>query len=184
MRDLKSDLLERKLRFDGVSEVEPDQLARFLLLGIPPSQLRVTTETEEVQLMNEQVPDEEQIGTVHAEPIKIDLSWQLPEKYAMLDLIEYMGDLFAKRQGELAYDDETTEKAVERMAAELEEVERRGMVQFMRTIIYILDELRKNSVVWGVGRGSSCASYLLFLIGLHVVDCVTMEVPLDEFYHD
>jgi DNA polymerase III alpha subunit len=185
MKELKSNLLDRNLRFDGVSEIEPDLLARFLLLGIPPSQLRVTSETEEVRQMNEQVADDEQIGIVHPEPIKIDLSWQLPSHYAQLDLRSYIFDICIDRfNHDLKYDDELITRAAERVADELDEIEKRGMVEFMRTVIYILDELKKNKVVWGVGRGSSCASYLLFLIGLHVVDCVKMDVPMEEFYHE
>jgi DNA polymerase III alpha subunit len=184
MRELKSSLIERTLRFDGVSEIEPDQLARFLLLGIPPSQLRVTAETEEVQQMNQQVTEEDQIKTAHAEPINIDLSWQLPTKYAALDLRQYMVDLFLDRHLSLGYDPQTIDLAAHRIEDELNEVESRGMVEFMRTVVYILDQLRQHQIIWGVGRGSSCASYLLFLIGLHVVDCVAMDVPMEEFYHE
>jgi DNA polymerase III alpha subunit len=184
MRELKSNLNERKLRFDGVSEIEPDRLVQFLLLGIPTTKLRVSAETAEVIQMNTQVSEDEQVRIVADEPINIDLSWQLPAKYTSLDLSQHMTDVFGARLSELNYDDELTDKAVWRIVEELEEVEKRGMVEFMRTVIYILDELRRNKVVWGVGRGSSCASYLLFLIGLHVVDCVKMDVPMEEFYHE
>lgn len=131
--------------------------------------------------MNEQVADEDRVLVIGDEPV-IDLSWQLPSEYAQLDLGEY----FSARYDEVA-SSFTPAQCVSRLAriiAELEEVERRKMTEFFRTVIYILDQLRAHQVVWGVGRGSSCASYLLFLAGLHVVDCVMMEVPLEEFYHD
>ena len=186
MKALKSELIERNLRFDGVSEVEPWQLPRFLLLGVPPNRLRVTEETEDVQLLNEHVDVHDMVRVICEEPIKIDLGWQLPPEYVKLDLNQHMANVFFNQetQDRLQYGYEHFNIAIDRIGAELEEVERRGMTEFMRTVIFIIDELRKNNVVWGVGRGSSCASYLLFLIGLHVVDCVTMNVPLDEFYHD
>jgi hypothetical protein len=183
MKTLKSDLHDRKLRFDGVSEIEPDQLARFLLLGVPPSKLRVTRPSEESDKFNEQVPAEEQLLVVGPEPISLDMGWRLPEEYQKIDLTEHFAALFEAHLNP-SHTDEYVEIAIDRIALELAEVKKRGMVEFMRTVIYIIDKLRENKVVWGVGRGSSCASYLLFLIGLHVVDCVTIDVDPQEFYHD
>ena len=185
-RALKIQLSGRKLRFDGVSEVEPSELTRFLLLGVPPTKLRVTEETEEVRTLNEQVDDADRVLVVNDQDIEVDLTWQLPREYAELDVQMHILNLFFSedKQLELRYSFEEFDQAIDRIAAELKEVEERGLEDFFRTVIYILDQLRAHNVVWGVGRGSSCASYLLFLLGLHVVDCVTMNVPLDEFYHD
>ena len=47
---------------------------------------------------------------------------------------------------------------------------------------YIIDTLRENNVVWGVGRGSSVASYVLFLLGVHKIDSVKYNLPLEEFF--
>ena len=182
---MRTELAGRTLRFDGVSVIEPGELARFLLLGVPPSKLRVTEETEDVRTLNEQASDEDRVPVDGDEPI-IDLSWQLPPEYANLNINTYFANLFfdEQKQAELAYSPTVFDAAVDRIGAELMEIEKRGMTEFFRTVVYILDKLREHKVVWGVGRGSSCASYLLFLAGLHVVDCVTMEVPLDEFFHD
>lgn len=182
MPQLKSKLLERELRFDGVSEIDPGQLSRMLLLGVPPAKLRVTTLTDDVELFNTQVADKDQIKEVAPEPISLNMAWELPEAYQSLDLAEYVGAIFETKCS--TYTEDEVDKALDRIALELNEVEKRGMVEFMRTVIFIMDELRANDVVWGVGRGSSCASYLLFLIGLHVVDCVKMDVSHEEFYHD
>jgi len=40
----------------------------------------------------------------------------------------------------------------------------------------------ENKVVWGTGRGSSCASYILYLIGIHQVDSVKYDLDLGEFF--
>ena len=181
MHTLKSQLTDRVLRFDGVSEIGPEQIARFLLLGVPASKLRVTEQTPDLVMFNQQVSLEDQIRTGIDEPIQLDMAWQLPKSYSTLDLDEHFTTLYNQVEGR--YSLELQGKAIERIVVELEEVKARGMVEFMRTVIFILDELKKNNVVWGVGRGSSCASYLLYLIGLHVVDCVTMEVPMEEFFH-
>lgn len=183
LKTLKSELKDRNLRFDGVSEIEPDQLARFLLLGVPPSKLRINGTEADIAEFNTQVSEYDQLLPVKPEPVNLDMSWQLPEKYQQIDLTEYMGQLFeVKLDGSQTAD--YIDTAINRIDHELREVQARGMVQFMQTVIYILDHLRENNIVWGVGRGSSCASYLLYLIGLHVVDCVAMDVAPDEFFHD
>ncbi len=180
---LKSELNDRKLRFDGVSEIEPDQLARFLLLGVPPSKILLTTSSPESEQFNVQVSEEDQIRVIGPEPVQLNMGWQLPEEYQKIDLFDYFSQKF-ERNCPHSYTIDDQQKAIDRIGDELAEVEQRGMVEFMRTVIYIIDELRRNNIVWGVGRGSSCASYLLFLVGLHVVDCVIMNVDPQEFYHN
>ena len=41
--------------------------------------------------------------------------------------------------------------------------------------------LKTNSIVWGVGRGSSVASYVLFLLGVHKIDSVKYNLDWREF---
>jgi DNA polymerase III alpha subunit len=179
LKALHTELEDRLLRFDGTSEVAPEQLAKFLLLGVPPASLRVHEETEEVARFNAQVLDSEVIKTSSAEPIVLKMGWNLPDFYKELDLDQYFGELFEAKFG-----DNIDEVRLQRMSDELYEVKTRGMVEFMRTIIFILDTFREKGIVWGVGRGSSCASYLLYLIGLHAVDSVAFDVPMSEFFHD
>jgi DNA polymerase III alpha subunit len=47
---------------------------------------------------------------------------------------------------------------------------------------YIVDTLRANNIVWGVGRGSSVASYVLHLIGVHKIDSIKYNIPIEEFF--
>ena len=39
----------------------------------------------------------------------------------------------------------------------------------------------ENRVIWGVGRGSSVASYVLYKLGIHRVDSMFYELDIDEF---
>jgi len=48
-------------------------------------------------------------------------------------------------------------------------------------MIYIVDMMRKNNLVWGVGRGSSVASYVLYLIGIHKIDSLKYNLNIEEF---
>jgi len=51
-------------------------------------------------------------------------------------------------------------------------------------LIYVVDVLNEKNVVWGVGRGSSCSSYLFYLLGLHEVDSVRYDVEITDFLHE
>ena len=186
MRQLSTELDDRELRFDGVSIVPVEELAEALLRGVPPRMLRVRTADDEVVAFNSLVAEEDQIQLLQPEPIQLSYGWKLPEKYATLDVQQYLTERFdavlptlVKRYSKLQI-----LAAAERLAAEIDEIQRRGMVDFFRTIIYVLDEFRDKNVVWGVGRGSSCACYALFILGLHSVDCIKYNVPMSEFFHD
>jgi DNA polymerase III alpha subunit len=41
--------------------------------------------------------------------------------------------------------------------------------------------MRKENIVWGVGRGSSVASYVLYLIGVHKIDSLYYNLDVEEF---
>lgn len=186
MRKLSTDLNERTLRFDGVSILEPELVSRALVRGVPAELVRVRRMSAEIDLFNEQVTEQERIRLDGPEPISLDMSWRLPDEYKNLNLENRIVGTFMSRSDEFIkkYTPEQYDEAMVRIAAEFEQIEKRGMIEFMRTIIYVLDMFRKNGIVWGVGRGSSCACYILFVLGLHSVDCVVHEIPLEEFFHD
>jgi DNA polymerase III alpha subunit len=182
---LEVDLGWRRLRFDGASIVSPEQVARCLLLGAHPTDLRVDGEGWEIDSFNAQVEPEDHLNPP-TDAVRLDFSWQLPEKYLQLDIYEAVGRAYEAASAELhaSYTPAQRDLALSRVAAELAEFERRGLTNFLRTIIYVIDVFREKQVIWGVGRGSSCASYVLFLLGLHAVDPIKFDVPLEEFFHD
>ena len=56
-----------------------------------------------------------------------------------------------------------------------------GIIEVLKVCVYIVDTLRKNNLVWGVGRGSSVSSYVLYLIGIHKVDSIKYGLDINEF---
>lgn len=58
------------------------------------------------------------------------------------------------------------------------------MIPMLRTMKYIVDTLRSNNVIWGVGRGSSVASYVLHIIGVHKIDPIKYSIPIEEFFKE
>lgn len=183
MKELFIDLVDRKLRFDGVSIVPPEFVSDYLMHGVPPSQLRLSSTSEETDEFN-RFAGAEALRLDEPEPVSFEFNWKLPEKYLTLNVQEHVSVVFGERLPALAYNHTQTEAATNRLAQELEEFDDRGLNDLLRTIIYVLDRFKETGQVYGVGRGSSCASFILFILGLHVVDPIKFNVPLEEFFHD
>ena len=64
---------------------------------------------------------------------------------------------------------------------ELEEFRARNMLPLLKVLKYLVDTFQNNNIVWGVGRGSSVASYALFLIGIHKIDSIKYNLDWREF---
>jgi DNA polymerase III alpha subunit len=94
--------------------------------------------------------------------------WFMPENY-FPNLVEW---LFEQCQ---------TQEQKNRVAKELELFIQYEMMGLLHYIKYLVDTMRKQGIVWGVGRGSSVASYVLFLIGAHKVDSIRYNLDINEF---
>lgn len=97
----------------------------------------------------------------------------IPQHYKELDVEEYIRGLVPQSNG--------NNKATARVEMELALYKERGLYPILQVLIYVVDTLRKHNLVWGVGRGSSVASYLLHLIGVHKVDSVKYNLDIKEF---
>ena len=69
-----------------------------------------------------------------------------------------------------------------RITQEIELYKKHNMISMLKTMKYVVDTLRTNNVLWGVGRGSSVASYVLHIIGVHKIDSVKYNLPIEEFF--
>lgn len=95
--------------------------------------------------------------------------WFMPKAYVEMDIEDYLTKKCPQEnQARLQY--------------ELELFRRHEMIQVLRMMKYIVDTLRENNVVWGVGRGSSVASYVLYLLGVHKIDSIKYNIPIEEFF--
>jgi DNA polymerase III alpha subunit len=95
-------------------------------------------------------------------------TWFIPDEYKNLDIKSYVLE-------------RTPDHAVDRVNEELNLYDKYNIIDVLKVCIYIIDTLRKNNIVWGVGRGSSVASYVLYLIGVHKVDSIKYELDINEF---
>lgn len=74
-----------------------------------------------------------------------------------------------------------TEEQINRVNYELELFAQHNMLDLLYYLKYLVDTMRKNNIVWGVGRGSSVSSYILFLLGIHKVDSLRYNLDIHEF---
>jgi DNA polymerase III alpha subunit len=95
--------------------------------------------------------------------------WFMPDEYKTLSV------------NELVFDRCNTPEEQERAYEELQEFGKRGMYNLLRYMIYLVEFMRENNIVWGVGRGSSVASYVLYLIGVHRIDSIQYDLDWREF---
>ena len=94
--------------------------------------------------------------------------WFIPDEYKNLDIKSYVLD-------------RTPEHAIDRVNEELNLYDKYNIIDVLNVCVYIVDTLRKNNIVWGVGRGSSVASYVLYLLGVHKVDSIKYDLDVNEF---
>jgi DNA polymerase III alpha subunit len=95
--------------------------------------------------------------------------WNMPESYKTFDLPEFL------------YGKCTTPEQHARVTEELEQFVSHNMYDLLLYLKYMVDTMTANNVVWGVGRGSSVASYVLFLIGVHSIDSMKYNLDWREF---
>ena len=98
--------------------------------------------------------------------------WFMPDRYKELNVYEYV---LSKA------DTPCPEHIQQRIWEELDEYQKRDMHNLLRYMIYLVDFMREENIVWGVGRGSSVASYVLYLIGVHKVDSIQYGLDYKEF---
>ena len=99
--------------------------------------------------------------------------WFMPDKYKNIDVLDYLIDLPQFRGCKTPEWD--------RVQEELKAFRERDMIPLLRYMIYLVDFMRENDIVWGVGRGSSVASYVLYLIGVHRINSIQYGLDWREF---
>lgn len=100
------------------------------------------------------------------------VNWLMPNEYKDMDIAKWILE-----QCE-------TEPELQRVGEELLIFQERDLFDLLRYLKYLVDTMRANGVIWGVGRGSSVASYVLYLIGIHRVNSMYYDLSIGEFLRD
>lgn len=140
-----------------VVDIDPTELENFNTLAKD----TLGIELKEYQSLNISPEEFDQV---------LQADWLMPEEYKTLDIEQWITNQSPP------WDPEAT-----RVAEELAAFKARNMLDLLRWLKYFVDTCRANNVVWGVGRGSSVASYVLFLIGVHKIDSIKYNLDWREF---
>jgi DNA polymerase III alpha subunit len=95
--------------------------------------------------------------------------WFMPKEYRDFDVEEWCLSRC------------TTDEQNARVKAEMDAYHDRGMIPLLQWTKHFVDTCNENGIVWGVGRGSSVASFVLFLLGVHQIDSVKYNLDWQEF---
>ena len=96
-------------------------------------------------------------------------NWHMPDEYKQMDIAEYVLSLCE------------TQEQLQRVGQELLLYQKHNLFDLLKYMKYLVDVMRTNNVIWGVGRGSSVASYVLYLLGVHRVDSMFYDLDPSEF---
>jgi len=110
------------------------------------------------------------------DPIQFHLGrqqhWHMPVQYQNLDIAEHVLSLCK------------TDEQLSRVAEELILFQDQNLFELLKYLKYLTDVIQENNIVCGVGRGSSVASYVLYLLGVHRIDSMQYGLDIREFLRE
>ena len=96
-------------------------------------------------------------------------NWYMPDEYKKLDIASHLLDLCK------------TDAELQRVGQELLLYQERDLFELLKYLKYLVDTMTRNRVIWGVGRGSSVASYVLYLLVVHRINSMHYDLDPAEF---
>lgn len=95
--------------------------------------------------------------------------WHMPAHYQQLDIAAHVLSLCS------------TPEQLQRVATELLLYQEKNLFDLLRYLKYLVDTMTQHEIIWGVGRGSSVASYVLYLLQVHRIDSLYYNLDPTEF---
>ena len=157
-----------------------DDLCNLIMQGFNPSDLDgiivdKPVDLESAALMLENVPllveyDKifENMSTEEFDH-RCQSRWFMPEEYMNMDIAEHVISLC------------NSDAELQRCGQELLMFQERNLFNLLKYLKYLVDVMNQHNLVWGVGRGSSVASYVLYKLGVHKIDSLYYELDPAEF---
>lgn len=96
-------------------------------------------------------------------------NWHMPDEYKQLDIAEYILGLC------------TSNAELQRCGEELLLYQERDLFNLLKYLKYLVDTMIAHNIIWGLGRGSSVASYVLYKLGVHRIDSMFYKLDVHEF---
>lgn len=168
-----------KVNMYGQAILSSDNLRKLLLQGKNIGHLNVERDEEielyekyQDELLSQKIvfldaPDETlSFDEFH---LKTADEWIFPEEYQKIDVFTWLTNKCK------------TDEEIARVAEEYILYEERDLIMLLRLFIFLVDYMRKNKFIWGVGRGSSVSSYILYLIGVHKVNSLAYNFDIKDY---
>lgn len=96
-------------------------------------------------------------------------NWFMPQEYFSFPIEDWL------------YQRCSTDKERERVRLELDLYAQYKMFDVLYYLKYLVDTMREHKIVWGVGRGSSVSSFVLYLMGVHKINSIEYDLDIHEF---
>ena len=98
-------------------------------------------------------------------------NWFMPEYYKNFDIVGYILDECNGNNTEL-----------QRCGQELLLYQQKNLIPLLQYLKYLVDTMEKNKIIWGVGRGSSVASFVLYKLKIHRINSIEYDLAITEFF--
>jgi len=95
--------------------------------------------------------------------------WHMPDEYKIMDIAAWV---LEQCNGEAE---------LQRCGEELLLYQERDAFVLLQYMKFLVDTMREHGVVWGVGRGSSVASFVLYKLGVHKINSLYYDLDPREF---
>jgi hypothetical protein len=100
---------------------------------------------------------------------RLQSTWHMPTEYQQLDIAQFVLSLC------------DTQEQLQRCGTELLLYQERNLFDLLRYLKYLVDTMKHHHIIWGVGRGSSVSSYVLYLLQVHKIDSMYYNLDIREF---
>jgi len=168
-----------KVNMYGQAILSSDNLRDLLLQGKNISHLNVVFD-EEIELFQKYQSEllHETITFLDAPEEKLTFDefhqkcadeWVFPDIYQQINVHKWLLDKCK------------TQEEIDRVNEEYVLYEERDLIMLLRLFIYLIDYMRKNNFLWGVGRGSAVSSFCLYLIGVHRVNSIKYGLSIKDY---
>ena len=176
-------LILQKMKQNNYGEIifNEDDVCDLLMQGRKIESLKRTlvdasVDLEKTALLLDCIPALVNYNTLHDEQESLEVfdrrlqqTWHMPQEYKDMDIAAHILGLCS------------TEAELQRCGHELMMFQERDLFNLLKFLKYLVDTMTENRVIWGVGRGSSVASYVLYKLGVHRIDSLFYELDVEEF---
>lgn len=151
------------------TEVNKAHKAQFLVTDIDDMYIKNTNELLDYTALVNYIESTE---TIQEFDKKKQAQYMMPKYYKDFNIAEHILDL--------CNNDEELQRCGEELLLYLE----KDLFELLIYLKYLVDILERNNIIWGVGRGSSVASFVLYKLKIHKVNSIKYKLNINEFFRN